>query len=198
MTEVTDEAEFDDAGFRAVLAAAAAAEVEVDVDREWGLLSARLETAPGRPWATWAAVAAAIILVLSTVGRPVVDAGGGVIARFLGDRVEQVGRGVSAPFTSDEPDPAHGKVDKKNPFWVEIRSVHDTLNDAVGWDRWRPKELKDAADRLDRIAANDPRFTDRVREAAKLIRSAQADNRRDDAVAAHRLIFQIELALANP
>ena len=199
----------DDAGFRALLTAEAEL-VEVDVDAEWTRLVASLEAetdtktgaaAPRtrRPLATWAAVAAAIVLLLSTVGRPVVVATGEAIARFVGDKAEQVGDTVGGPFASNEGsgDKAHGKVDKNNAYWVEVRAVHDKLNDAVGWGEWKPKALEGLADRLDRIVAGDPRFTAKVRDAAAMIRSAQKHNRRDDAVGAHRLIAQIETSLGT-
>jgi DNA repair ATPase RecN len=125
------------------------------------------------------------------VTQPVAEA----VARFLRDPVGEVERRVVEPFTAPK-DPAHGKVDKDNRFWVEVRKAHDQLNDAVGWGNWKPERLTGAAERLEAVAGLEPEYEADAREAARLIRSAQANNRRQDASAAHTLVARIEIRLA--
>ncbi|MBW3581278.1 MAG: hypothetical protein KY431_09585 [Actinobacteria bacterium] len=173
--------------------------IEVDVDAHWERFCSDRRAERRRSVASRVAVAAAVILLSLTVGRPLLVTGGGAVVRFLSDVVEgtvdRVGDSVEKRIPGlGDAGGTHGTIDRNNPYWVTVRSVHDQLNEAVGYDRWEPDALDGAAERLDG-ADVDPEFEDEVRLAAGLIRTAHADNDREAAVSAHRIIQDIEKAL---
>jgi hypothetical protein len=90
---------------------------------------------------------------------------------------------------------SHGPIDRTNEFWVEVRGAHHQLNDAVGWERWRPEKLDGAADRLRAVAPLDTELGGKALEAADLIDAATRTHDRDDAVQAHRVVNDIETLL---
>ncbi len=142
-------------------------------------------------------MAAAVLLLFLTAGRPLAVAGGARDPLPLGsDRIHfELGRRVDRG-TNPRPGGGRARRDRRgNDYWVAIRSVHEQLNDAVGYDRWEPDELDGAAAKLDDLPDPDPEFQDDVRSAARLIRAAQAEGDRGAAVGAHRLIEQIERGL---
>jgi hypothetical protein len=167
---------------------------DADVDAAWNRLVRTVRVDRRRRRTQLALVAAAIVLVLSTVGRTTAISGGQALVRFLtggatstiegaADAViDQVGRA-----TSSSPNRAHGTID--------LDPAHDQLNAAVGWERWRPGELAGAADRLRAAAALDPTLGPRAVEAADLIDRATDDGNRDAAVRAHRVVSTIEVEL---
>ena len=174
--------------------------LEVDVDAHWEHFASHLRAERRRSVASRMAVAAAVIVFSLTAGRPLVVTGGGAIVRFLsdvtkttadwlddsiGDRLrESVGGGGG-----------HAEIDDNNGYWVAIRSVHEQLNEAIGYGRWEPGELDGAAGRLDTIVDDYPEFQDDVRSAASLIRRAQQANDRRPASDAHGIIDEIEREL---
>lgn len=176
--------------------------IEVDVDAHWERFCSDRRAERRRSVASRVAVAAAVVLLSLTVGRPLVVTGGGAVVRFLSDVVEgtvdRVGDSVEKriPGLAD-PGGTHGTIDRNNPYWVTVRSVHDQLNEAVGYNRWEPDALDGAAERLEGIADADPEFEDEVRSAALLIRTAHADEDYDAAVRAHRLVQDIEKGLSK-
>ena len=174
--------------------------IDVDVDAQWvrfvdGLGRQRRRSLAGR-----AATAAAVLLLFLTAGRPLAVAGGEAVIRFLSEVTGSTLNWVAESIEERVPGlggggGGHAEIDESNDYWVAIRSVHEQLNDAVGYDRWEPDELDGAAAKLDDLAGADPEFQDDVRSAAGLIRRAQAEGDRDAAVGAHRLIEQIEREL---
>ncbi len=174
--------------------------LEVDVDAHWERLVANCRAERRRSVASRVAVAAGVLLVLLTAGRPLVVTGAGAVVRFVSDvagttadRVaesieDQVGRRVGGGGE-------HAPIDEENDYWMAIRSVHEQLNDAVGWSRWEPEALDGAAAELNDIADQELEFEEQTRSAANLIRKAQADDDRDAARKAHRIIEGIERGL---
>ncbi len=174
--------------------------IEVDVDAHWERFCSDRRDERRRSVASRLAVAAAVLLFSLTVGRPLVVTGGGAVVRFLSDVVEstvdRVGDSVEKRIPGlGGPGGTHGKIDRNNRYWVTVRSVHEQLNEAVGYGRRRLDALDGAAERLDGIADADPEFEDEVRSAADLIRTAHADGDYDAAVQAHRLVEDIEKGL---
>ena len=174
--------------------------IEVDVDAHWERFCSDRRAERRRLVASRVVAAAAVILLSLTVGRPLVVTGGGAVVRFLSDVVEstvdRVGDSVEKRIPGlGGPGGTHGEIDRNNPYWVDVRSVHEQLNDAVGYDQWNPDALEGAATKLDGIADDDPRFEGEVRTAARLIRDAQSNGHRAAAVGAHRLIQDIERGL---
>lgn len=174
--------------------------LEVDVDAHWERFSSHLRAERHRSVASRMAVAAAVLVFSLTAGRPLVVTGGGAIVRFLSNVTETTADWVGESIEERIPSlggggGVHEPIDESNDYWVAIRSVHEQLNDAVGYDRWEPEELKGAAAKLDDLAGADPEFQDDVRSAVELIRTAEAEGDRDAAVRAHRLIEQIEREL---
>lgn len=173
---------------------------EVDVDAHWERFSSHLRAERRRSVAARMAVAAAVIVFSLTAGRPLVVTGGGAIVRFLsevtettadwlddsiGDRLRESGGG----------DAGHAEIDEDNGYWVTIRSVHEQLNEAIGYGRWEPDKLDGADGRLDAIVDGHPEFQDDVRSAAWLIRRARQANDRQPASDAHGIIEDIEKEL---
>ncbi len=174
--------------------------IEVDVDAHWERFCSDRRAERRRSVASRVAVAAAVILLSLTAGRPLLVTGGGAVVRFLSDVVEgtvdRVGDSVEKRIPGlGGAGGAHGKIDRNNPYWVRVRSVHDQLNEAVGYGNRRLDALDGAAERLDGIADADPEFEEEVRLAAELIRTAQADDDYESAVSAHRLVQDIEKGL---
>jgi hypothetical protein len=174
--------------------------IEVDVDAHWELFRSDRRAERRRSVAARVAVAAAVIVLSLTVGRPLVVTGGGAIVRFLSDVTEGTADWVGESIEERIPGlggagGTHGKIDKGNPYWATVRSVHDQLNEAVGYGHRRLDALDGAAERLDGIIDADPELADDVRSAARLIRTAQEDDDYDSAVRAHRLIEDIEQEL---
>lgn len=174
--------------------------IEVDVDAHWERFCSDRRAERRRSVASRVAVAAAVILLSLTVGRPLLVTGGGAVVRFLSDVVEgtvdRVGDSVEKRIPGlGGQGGTHGTIDRNNPYWVAVRSVHVQLNEAVGYGNRRLDALDGAAERLDDIADLDPEFEDEVRLAAQLIRTAQAEDNYEAAVRAHRIIQDIEKAL---
>ncbi len=174
--------------------------IEVDVDAHWERFRNDRRAERRRSVAARVAIAAAVMVLALTVGRPLVVTGGGAIVRFLSDvaggTADRVGESIEERVPGlGGAGGTHGTIDRNNPYWVTVRSVHDQLNDAVGYNRWDPDALEGAATRLDGIVDADPGFEDEVRTAARLIRDAQSNDDRAAAVSAHRLIQDIEKGL---
>lgn len=173
--------------------------IEVDVDAHWERFLDDLRAERRRSGTTRVAAAAAVLALALTAGRPLVAAGGGALVRLVSgvaaSTVDWIAESVEDLIPGLGPGDLHDPIDEDNDYWVAIRSVHEQLNDAVGYDRWEPDELDGAAKRLDDLAGADAEFEDEVRSAAELIRTAQEDDDREPAVAAHRLIEDIERGL---
>jgi hypothetical protein len=179
--------------------------VEVDVEAQWDGFLRAVRLQRRRAIVSRVAVAAAVLVVALTAGRPWVTTGTGAVVRFVSEvasgTVDKVAEVIEdrMPALSGGHD-AHGQIDEDNPYWNTIRSVHEQLNDAVGWQRWEPDKLDGAATKLDAIVDEDPQLTEQVRSAADLISRAQRDGGDDayeTAVKAHRIIEQIETALGR-
>ena len=174
--------------------------IGVDVDAHWERFCSDRRAERRRLVASRVVAAAAVILLFLTVGRPLVVTGGGAVVRFLSDVVEgtvdRVGESVEKRIPGlGDAGGTHGKIDRNNPYWVTVRSVHDQLNEAVGYGHRRLDALDGAAERLDGIADDNPEFEDEARTAAQLIRTAHADDDYEAAVRAHRLVQDIEKGL---
>ena len=174
--------------------------IDVDVDAQWVRFVDELGRQRRRSLAGRAAMAAAVLLLFLTAGRPLAVTGGEAVIRFLsevtGSTLSWVGESIEEQIPGlGGGGGGHAEIDESNDYWVAIRSVHEQLNDAVGYDRWEPDELDGAAAKLDDLAGADSEFEDDVRSAARLIRTAEAAGDRDAAVDAHRLIQQIEREL---
>lgn len=173
--------------------------IDVDVDAQWVRFVDELGHQRRRSLAGRAAMAAAVLLLFLTAGRPLAVAGGEAVIRFLsgvtGSTLNWVGDSIEERIPGLGGGGVHEPIDESNDYWVAIRSVHEQLNDAVGYERWEPEELDGAAAKLDDLADADPEFQDEVRSAARLVRTAQAEHDRDTAVRAHRLIEEIERGL---
>jgi hypothetical protein len=186
---------------RHALLVVAEASVEVDVDVSWTRVASTLRSDARRSAGRRLAAVAAAVILLVTAGRPIVDTGATALAQFIGHAarasVDGVVGMVADSMSVDGGGGAHGKIDRSNPFWVEVRGAHNQLNGAVGWNRWRPGELDGAAERLERVAGQDPQFGAQALEAARLIRTAVADDDRESAVLAHRAVEAIEVGLRS-
>lgn len=174
--------------------------IDIDVDAEWERLRSDVGNEQRRSAMRGTAVAASLLLLALSIGRPVVDAGGAAVVRFVsevvGATVDRVLEGVED--VADElsgRSSAHGPVDEDDEYAVAVRSVHQQLNKAVGWEEWDPDELEDADARLLEVASDVPELEERARAAAALIRSARESRNRDDAVQAHRIVEDIETRL---
>ncbi len=188
-----------DMGVRAQLERALGT-IDIDVDAQWERLRNDVGDERRRTAMRGTAVAASLLLLLLSIGRPVVDAGGAAVVRFVsevvGATVGRVLEGVEdAADESSGRSSAHGPVNEDDEYAVAVRSVHQQLNEAVGWDEWHPDELEGADARLLEAASDDPELEERAREAAALIRSAREDGNHDDAVEAHRIVEDIERRL---
>ena len=204
----------------------AVAELPVDVDGEWRRLTASLHRAGvdvgtrprprTSPLAAFAAVAAVLALVLAVV-RPVaieVD-----VVRFVPDLV---GIEESAPPTSGPPPPtptvpapttttpppptttstaladvSHSPIVDDDTYRLTVRRVHEQINDAVGYNRTNLDALTGAAELLEGLVGQDPELDELLRTTIDLLRRAQAEQHRDWAVYAHRLVVDIENRRAN-
>ena len=170
--------------------------IDVDVDAQWVRFVDELGRQRRRSLAGRAAMAAAVVLLFLTAGRPLAVAGGEAVIRFLsgvtGSTLNWVGESIEERIPGLGGGGVHEPIDESNAYWVAIRSVHEQLNDAVGYEQWEPDELDGAAAKLDDLAGADPEFEDEVRSAAGFIRAAQAEGDRGAAVRAHRLIVEIE------
>lgn len=176
--------------------------LEVDVDAHWERFSSHLRAERHRSVASRMAVAAAVLVFSLTAGRPLVVTGGGAIVRFLSDATETTVDWVGESIEERIPGlgsggGGHAEIDESNDYWVAIRSVHEQLNDAVGYNRWEPEELDGAAAKLDDLADADPEFQDDVRSAARLIRRAQQADDRQLASEAHSIIEEIDRGLGK-
>lgn len=200
----TEESDVLDENVRRQLAAAVEV-LPVDLDSHWESFVRELHAERRRAAGSRLAVAAAVLFVALTAGRPVVVSAGEAVVRFIEDVAgttvgkvaevieEQIPAGVGAGGGGG----AHGKIDKDNDYWVGIRKVHRQLNDAVGYERWNPDKLKGAAVLLDGLADNEPEFKQQVLDAAKLVRRAQAANDEQAAREAHTVIQEIDKALGQ-
>jgi hypothetical protein len=174
--------------------------IDIDVDARWERLRRDVRDEQRRSAMRGTAVAASLLLLALSVGRPVVDAGGAAVVRFVselvGGTVGRVLEGVEdAADELSGRSSAHGPVDENDKYAVAVRSVHNQLNEAVGWDEWDPEELKGADAQLLEVASDEPELEEQARVAAALIRSAREDGDRDDAVQAHRIVMDIERRL---
>lgn len=174
--------------------------IDVDVDAQWERLRRDVGDERRRTAMRGTAVAASLLLLALSIGRPVVDAGGAAVVRFVselvGGTVGRVLEGVEdAADELSGRSSAHGPVDEGDWYAVAVRSVHEQLNEAVGWDEWNPDELEGADTQLLEVASDEPELEEQARAAAALIRSARDDGNRDDAVEAHRIIEDIERRL---
>ncbi len=188
-----------DVGVRAQLERALGT-IDIDVDAQWERLRSDVGDEQRRSAMRGTAVAASLLLLLLSIGRPVVDAGGAAAVRFIselvGGTVGWVLEGVEdAADELSGRSTAHGPVDEDDEYAVAVRSVHQQLNEAVGWDEWDPDELEGADARLLEAASDEPELEERARAAAALIRTARDDGNRDDAVQAHRIVEDIERRL---
>lgn len=188
-----------DVGVRAQLERALET-IDIDVDAQWERLRSDVGDEQRRSAMGGTAVAASLLLLALSIGRPVVDAGGAAVARFVsevvGGTVGRVLEGVEdAADELSGRGTAHGPVDEDDEYAVAVRSVHEQLNEAVGWDEWDPDELEGADARLLEVASDEPELEERARAAAALIRTARDDGNRNDAVQAHRIVEDIERRL---
>jgi len=188
-----------DVGIRAQLEHALGT-IDIDLDAQWERLRSDVGDEQRRSAMRGTAVAASLLLLALSIGRPVVDAGAAAAVRFVselvGGTVGWVLEGVEdAADELSGRSSAHGPVDEDDEYAVAVRSVHQQLNEAVGWDEWHPNELEGADARLLEAASDDPELEERAREAAALIRTAREDGNHDDAVQAHRIIEDIERRL---
>ncbi len=190
-----------DMGVRAQLERALGT-IDVDVDAQWERLWSDVRDERRRSVMRGTAVAASLLLLALSIGRPVVDAGGAAVVRFVselvGGTVGWVLEGVEdAADELSGRGTAHGPVDENDKYAVAVRSVHNQLNKAVGWDEWDPEELEGADARLLEVASDEPEpeLEERARAAAALIRSAREGEDRGDAVQAHRIVMDIERRL---
>ena len=91
-------------------------------------------------------------------------------------------------------------TDLDDPVAVAVRDAHVRLNSAVGWDEWRPDHLKGLSRELREAAALREPGPDPLRsvllEAADAVDHALADDDRDEARFAHRLVEDAEYRLA--
>lgn len=174
--------------------------IDIDVDAQWERLRSDVGNEQRRSAMRGTAVAASLLLLALSIGRPVVDAGGAAVVRFVselvGGTVDRVLEGVEdAGDELSGRSSAHGPVDEGDQYAVAVRSVHQQLNEAVGWDEWDPDELEGADARLLEVASDEPELEERARAAAALIRSARESGDRGDAVQAHRIVEDIERRL---
>jgi hypothetical protein len=190
-----------DVGIRAQLEHALGT-IDIDLDAQWERLRSDVGDEQRRSAMRGTAVAASLLLLALSIGRPVVDAGAAAAVRFVselvGGTVGWVLEGVEdAADELSGRSSAHGPVDEDDEYAVAVRSVHQQLNEAVGWDKWDPDELEGADARLLEAASDEPELEERerAREAAALIRTAREGGNRDDAVQAHRIVEDIERRL---
>jgi hypothetical protein len=174
--------------------------IDIDLDAQWERLRSDVGDEQRRSAMRGTAVAASLLLLALSIGRPVVDAGAAAAVRFVselvGGTVGWVLEGVEdAADELSGRSSAHGPVDENDEYAVAVRSVHQQLNEAVGWDEWHPDELEGADARLLEAASDDPELEERARAAAALIRTAREDGNHDDAVEAHRIVEDIERRL---
>ncbi len=174
--------------------------IDIDVDAQWERLRSDVGNEQRRSAMRGTAVAASLLLLALSIGRPVVDAGGAAVVRFVselvGGTVDRVLEGVEdAGDELSGRSSAHGPVDEGDQYAVAVRSVHQQLNEAVGWDEWDPDELEGADAQLLEVASDEPELEERARAAAALIRSAREGGDRGDAVQAHRIVEDIERRL---
>lgn len=174
--------------------------IDIDVDAQWERLRSDVGDEQRRSAMRGTAVAASLLLLMLSIGRPVVDAGGAAAVRFVselvGGTVGWVLEGVEdAADELSGRSTAHGPVDEDDEYAVAVRSVHQQLNEAVGWDEWDPDELEGADAQLLEVASDESELDERARAAAALIRTAREGGNRDDAVQAHRIVEDIERRL---
>ncbi len=175
--------------------------IDIDVDAQWERLRSDVGGEQRRSVMRGTAVAASLLLLALSIGRPVVDAGAGAavvrfVSELVGGTVGRVLEGVEdAADELSGRSTAHGPVDEDDEYAVAVRSVHEQLNEAVGWDEWDPEELEGADAQLLEVASDEPELEERARAAAALIRSAREGGDRDDAVQAHRIVEDIERRL---
>lgn len=94
-------------------------------------------------------------------------------------------------------DRAHAPIDESDPLAVGVRAAHFDLNDAVGYDRWEPAELEGTAESLRSLAGRSSSAEPRLLEAADLVERAIAEDEREDAVIAHRVVEGLERLIAE-
>jgi hypothetical protein len=183
-----------DERLRAALTRKVEAAIDVDVDAAWAELVERLEARPRRHFGTGWLVAAAVVVVVLAVGRPVIVEIAGEAANF-GRFVEEVV--VPAPAGDDgSPDPAHDPVPSGDAYHRELRRVHDRLNGVVfGGDRIQRLEGADRV--LEDLLGERPELDDDLRRAISQIHSAVEEQDRGAASAAHSTIEDLERKAAR-
>ena len=94
--------------------------------------------------------------------------------------------------TAALPAVSHSPILDDDAYRRTVRHVHEQLNDAVGWNRTNLDALDGSAELLEGLLGQDPELDDLLVQAIDLLRRAQADQDRDAAVAAHRVVAEIE------
>lgn len=120
------------------------------------------------------------------------------LSEAVGTRVAKVCRGDRRQLRDVTGNgDGHGELNANNDYWDRIGSVHERLSWAVGWNRWRPDELDGAAVALDDLVDGEPMCEENLRLAADFVRTAQASDDQDSAIAAHRLVQRVDRALGR-
>jgi hypothetical protein len=81
---------------------------------------------------------------------------------------------------------------RNHPLMIGLRSAHADLNRATGWGRWEPKELQGTAAELRALAVRYDNAGIELQDAAVAIDTALADDDRERAVVAHRIVAGLE------
>ena len=183
-----------DERLRAALTRKVEAAIDVDVDAAWAELVERLETRPRRQFGTGWLVAAAVVVVVLAIGRPVIVEIAGEAANF-GRFVEEVV--VPAPAgDSDSPDPAHDPVPQDDTYHRELRSVHNRIHDVV-FGGARIDRLEGADRVLEDLLGERPELDDDLRRAMVQLRTAIKEQDRGSASEAHSTIEDLERKAAR-
>jgi hypothetical protein len=81
---------------------------------------------------------------------------------------------------------------RRHPLVIGLHRAHDDLNAAVGYDRWEPEHLEGTADDLRALAVRYDNAGAILEDAATEIDHAVAENDRQSAVVAHRIVDGLE------
>ena len=81
---------------------------------------------------------------------------------------------------------------RRHPLVIGLHHAHDDLNAAVGYERWEPEHLEGTADELRALAVRFDNAGLILEDAAVHIDQAIAENDRQSAVVAHRIVDGLE------
>jgi hypothetical protein len=183
--------------------------LDVDVERVWSQLRDEMDRdarTAARQGAGWIALVAACVMV-AVIVRPVVVPIVVETVRVVRELVDSPPPTIApepttlAPPTSAHPratgDVAHSPILGGDAYRLTVRQVHDQINAAIGYGRHDLAQLDGAPERLEDLLGQDPSLDDELRTASELLRRARAEDQRDWAIYAHRIIEDIERQRAS-